>query len=366
MKGLYLLFLVILILNDLPLKIKTASIQTGYYKIISALTPNMVLDDRGPDWEYGAKIQLWSSNNESGDQSFFVEKIDSEYYAIRNAHSGYSLDVPFEQDFDGQKIILWKYHGGINQQWKLLSSNNGCYFIETKLSGKCLDIEESIITDGTKILLFSNNRSNNQKWKFIQRDMYYTIYPTILKHFKEDCINFGIVIFYGNEILEKVTGWMNILFRLIFLYTQFNHSAKYDIKRPNNWNLFFDIIFPGRDVQFLFDGEMITPEDLGNLIYGYIGRLLGFSDRILYQGGGYAASGLTYLHSPENYYGDSKEDHYNIERGMKLAEKEGIKEGLIDFDLYDLATSSEKIQGINDDIIAKRKELFQNIKEFAF
>ncbi len=60
---------------------------------------------------------------------------------------------------------------------------------------------------------------------------------------------------------------------------------------------------------------------MGNILYGYAGRAIGFSAVTLYWGGGLAAKGNPLhpdLTNPDENYGDSKEDHDMIEFGYNL------------------------------------------------
>jgi hypothetical protein len=65
---------------------------------------------------------------------------------------------------------------------------------------------------------------------------------------------------------------------VVWFFRQMNHYGPWDIKRRYSWN---DTIapgtFPGGGVQFYFSGMMMTPDDLGNFTFGYIGTAVGFS-----------------------------------------------------------------------------------------
>lgn len=75
--------------------------------------------------------------------------------------------------------------------------------------------------------------------------------------------------------------------------------------------------------EFITHGA-ISPEDMGNIMYGYIGRATGFGEVLLYWGGGVAAQGgmnNSEVNTPP-YYGDAPEDHEMVEFGYHLFEED--------------------------------------------
>lgn len=67
----------------------------------------------------------------------------------------------------------------------------------------------------------------------------------------------------------------------------------------------------------------MAPQLMGNILYGYTGRAIGFSAVTLYWGGG-VANKHSIIHpdltNPDEYYGDSRDDHNKIELGYNLFE----------------------------------------------
>ena len=119
----------------------------------------------------------------------------------------------------------------------------------------------------------------------------------------------------------------------LWFFKQVNHNAEWDIKREARWKEALpDIPYLGLSNKndnergrFLFRGEVRTAEDMGNILYGYAGRAMGFSDVTLYWGGGVAALGsLTdpRLTDPNENYGDSDNDHNMIKFGYDLFNSE--------------------------------------------
>lgn len=79
---------------------------------------------------------------------------------------------------------------------------------------------------------------------------------------------------------------------------------------------------PNKDEKFLFRGEVVTREDLGNILYGYLGSAMGISDTMLYHGGGIAADWKNIfngkLFDENEYFGDDDTDHEYIKKGIEM------------------------------------------------
>lgn len=77
-----------------------------------------------------------------------------------------------------------------------------------------------------------------------------------------------------------------------------------------------------KDETFLFREERVTREDLGNILYGYLGSAMGIGDTTLYWGGGIAANKYNIFngkaYNPDEYYGDNKKDHEYIKKGIEM------------------------------------------------
>ena len=122
----------------------------------------------------------------------------------------------------------------------------------------------------------------------------------------------------------------NVLGKLSFFFFQVNHGAPWDIKRDDPWKMQFgDIKMPyydgtdDKNEKFLFRGELITREDLGNITYGYLGSAMGLGELTLFWGAGVANNWYEAIiegkaYDPDNYYGDSEEDHDFVKKGIQM------------------------------------------------
>ena len=115
----------------------------------------------------------------------------------------------------------------------------------------------------------------------------------------------------------------------VFFFNQVNHGAPWDIKRDEPWKQQFGNIKmpyydsnPNKDEKFLFRGELVTREALGNILYGYLGSAMGIGDTTLYQGGGIAADWKNLfdgdLFDESEFYGDNKHDHEYVKKGIRM------------------------------------------------
>lgn len=132
--------------------------------------------------------------------------------------------------------------------------------------------------------------------------------------------------------VSYITSFVNELF---WFYNQVNHGGPWDLKVDESWKNTISsermpvFGFPGHTEYFFFQGKYITREELGNITYGYIGTAMGYTDVVLYLFGGLAAHADNKFDMVKNflmhrkmyaspYFGDSQEDHMNIEFGIEL------------------------------------------------
>ena len=107
---------------------------------------------------------------------------------------------------------------------------------------------------------------------------------------------------------------------LEYFYNSVNSNARWDYKVKKRWEADIKVPYLGVTGEFIFNGEVITAEDFGNLHFGFIGKAMGFTDKILFMGGGYAAHDgnfdLSILSGP--YFGDDPNDHKYIQKGIDM------------------------------------------------
>jgi len=79
-------------------------------------------------------------------------------------------------------------------------------------------------------------------------------------------------------------GWRYAIFGLFV-----NHNATWDIKRKAVWESTIKTPFPGTGAFIIYNGMIMTPESLGNYIYGYLGGAFGIPFETLIDGSVFAA-----------------------------------------------------------------------------
>jgi len=114
-------------------------------------------------------------------------------------------------------------------------------------------------------------------------------------------------------------GWKNYR----WFIKQVNHGGDWDIKNIGPWNRTIAAnTAPGELTPIVVNGQIVTPNMLGNMTYGYLGVASGYTLAALLTGGDYAAGsangggfiggvGGILLHS------DSPEDQVAIWEGVK-------------------------------------------------
>lgn len=273
---------------------------SGLYRLTTGVDSGMRLDVNGNYTDNGTNIQIWSAND-SGAQIFCVVKESNDWFSIRHSASRKAIDVAGGVSGNGVNVQLYDWNGTDAQLWRFISAGNGSYYIQNKL-GYYLDVSDGKNADGTNVQVCHLNDSRAQMWRIESADLKKEITAKVLVSLHFDR-----------------TSEMTVLEKLLYYYTHFNHGKKYDIKRRDSWNaLFGDIAYPGANGVVLCGG-FITPEQLGNIIYGFVGKSMGFNETLIYQGGGYAANKLLYINNKSMYYGDSAMDHEFISIGIGLS-----------------------------------------------
>jgi len=123
---------------------------------------------------------------------------------------------------------------------------------------------------------------------------------------------------YYNQVLTSEVNKMD------YFESMENHGMPWDYKREENWERDIKVPYLGVDVPFIYNGEITTAEDFGNTHYGYIGKVMGFSDHLLYMAGGYAHCGVDIKILVGPYHCDDANDHRAIKRGIDMY-KYGIR-----------------------------------------
>ena len=91
----------------------------------------------------------------------------------------------------------------------------------------------------------------------------------------------------------------------------------WDIKRASVWEkTLYGITYPGLKTPVVFCDLFLSPEQLGNVLFGYAGTAAGFSEKILLAGSIYA-SGVWRNFDPLKIKNET-EDHTYIKIGINI------------------------------------------------
>ena len=101
----------------------------------------------------------------------------------------------------------------------------------------------------------------------------------------DELIDMLKLVFSDQETFENVQWFVN----------QVNVGGPIDPKSENGWTKLMgstDVYKPGDNELILYRGQLVTRQDLGNLLYGYVAAQMGFSDNTIYLGAGLQQKGV--------------------------------------------------------------------------
>ena len=109
---------------------------------------------------------------------------------------------------------------------------------------------------------------------------------------------------------QKQRGWV---FNFLFFKNIVQNNGELDLKNLSAYQT---------NATYVFDGEIVDRDALGNITYGYFGRYLGIPTPVLLFSAGYAQYQAGTSH--RNYFwtsGDDPRDQYRILQGILLYDK---------------------------------------------
>ena len=141
-----------------------SNIDDGIYQIV--LKNNMTLDIDGGKYDDYANVQIWH-NDQVPQQKFRIQRVSgTNYYEIINVNSGKLLDVQNGNTDIGANVDQFQRNYTNSQYWYFDNCGNGYYNIISKASGLCIDISGGMTTNnGTNVQLYYSNNSDAQQFK---------------------------------------------------------------------------------------------------------------------------------------------------------------------------------------------------------
>lgn len=131
--------------------------------------PGKVIDVKSWGKSNGTNVQIWTRGSKQANQIFKPVDLGNGYYAFMDKNSGKALDVSGGSAYNGANIIVHDYHGGANQQWRIIytgKSNGHCYYsIQSKInSNYYLDVNGANNFNGCNLQLYKGNGTSAQKF----------------------------------------------------------------------------------------------------------------------------------------------------------------------------------------------------------
>jgi hypothetical protein len=138
-------------------------VGNGIFRVVSEYS-GMVFDVSGASMELGAPVILWPWHGGSNQRFKLLEaprpSIEAWGYSLKAEHSGLVLDVFGASDEPGAPVVQWEYHGGPNQLFRAL----GCP-IKPLHSSFVLDVTQASQDNGALISQFPFHGGPNQQFR---------------------------------------------------------------------------------------------------------------------------------------------------------------------------------------------------------
>ena len=169
--------------GSLAQKWKFVDLGNDTFKIVSALSSNLVLDVSGGLLSNGSNIQVYTYNGTNAQKFKFTkfnekqgEKIAAGKYYIRTALSSNKvLDICGASKADGGNAQIYTKNKTAAQQFIIDVDSKGIATIKNVGSGKMLDVAGGSLYPGTNVWQYQSNNTFAQKWKFVKCGSGYNI-----------------------------------------------------------------------------------------------------------------------------------------------------------------------------------------------
>lgn len=146
-------------------------IEDGVYNIQSVCSDNYYLDISGEPGEYqnNSNAQIWNGATDK----FKIVYTGDGWYKIYEESTELALEVNNGDDqkcflHNERNIQLYENNASRGQFWKIRKTDDGHYFLISKLSGYYLDLLDGKCSDGQNVSQVYYIGGNPQKWNFIK------------------------------------------------------------------------------------------------------------------------------------------------------------------------------------------------------
>lgn len=145
-----------------------AEIAPGYYKIVSALGDNWVLDVADGSLKKWANIQLYKDNGTDA-QKFLIKKNTDVLYVFDNKKSKMVFDIADGSTAKGANLQQYKWNDTAAQKFYIKKAvRDGYVTIVNSKSGLVLDVADGKAEKRRNIRQWKANDTAAQMWKFVK------------------------------------------------------------------------------------------------------------------------------------------------------------------------------------------------------
>lgn len=141
----------------------------GSYQLVNRRSEK-ILNVPGASTE-DSKQLVQSTDNGSSSASWRLIKNEDGTYCIQNIGTEKYMDLTADTGVtsNGNSIIQYKYHGGTNQRWYIVPTDNGYFRIVSALSGKAMCVKNASKEENAPIIQWTfEGADTNDEWKFVQ------------------------------------------------------------------------------------------------------------------------------------------------------------------------------------------------------
>lgn len=393
----------------------SADIPNGIYYIGTKNGNRIEIKDSGTNNGDAAQLGKKTSGE---NQAFALTRLPDGTYEIRAYHSGLSLEVSNSSKDNAGRVQQWEFLDDYNcKRWYIYDCGNGWYKFVNKNSNKCLDIKNGNDCANVAVQQYEDNGTSAQRFSLTRLEYspgnygryevgdevyvtgrYYASsngtgkYGRWPQKYRIALTSYNAKYPYAISPVgsNSIYGWINessvsipdyteeivygVMMEYQFLkgifdanptvalgdfYNAFTYGGTFDVTIKNRWDDLFSVPFPNGE-KFIFMDMVVTADQLGNILYGWIGTMLGIEDEVLYFGGGFAQqmknTGLNFtsvlafdcLYDPALYYGDRSEDHFDVLRGILIAGYQ--EEYILEVQLNDIRAEKENLDSFLDSV----------------
>jgi parallel beta-helix repeat protein len=140
-------------------------IPDGTYRIVSRKS-GLVLAPSGA--QVDGTLMMQTAYTRATSQLWSFVNLGNGEYEITASSSGLAMDVSGAAAWDGANVLLWDYHGAVNQTWRVISTGGQYYRLcPAHAPGSCLGVEGGSMASGAKVELWQYEGFTHEQWQIL-------------------------------------------------------------------------------------------------------------------------------------------------------------------------------------------------------